>query len=176
MRHILGTVETSKKLAERFACSEEEAITAALWHDAAREWDEHQLMEAVAGCELLDLEQTDTVLLHAPAAAELFYSSPHSDHLSTDQKIRIYQAIRWHTLANPRMGEIGFILYIADYAEPGRRHITGEERETLFGLNTLHEMMLHVLKGQFAYFAENGIADIAPATAVLYEQLKGKQV
>jgi predicted HD superfamily hydrolase involved in NAD metabolism len=171
MHHIKGTVHTSTKLAERFSLSEDEAATAALWHDAARHWSREKLLSFISA-DVLGLELREPVLLHAPAGAQLFLSSRHSHRFTPVQRERIYNAIRWHTLANAQMGELGYVLFIADYAEPGRRHLSPEDREHLFALPSLEQMMLHVLQGQFAHFARIGLTDIAPETAQLYERLK----
>lgn len=171
MHHIKGTVKTSTQLAERFSLSTDEAATAALWHDAARHWSREKLLSFIAA-DVLGLELREPVLLHAPAGAQLFLSSRHSHRFTPQQRERIYNAIRWHTLANVQMGRLGYVLFIADYAEPGRMHLSSEDRQQLFSLPSLEHMMFHVLRGQFAHFARIGLTDIAPETSQLYEQLK----
>ena len=80
------------------------------------------------------------------------------------------RAVRFHTLGSKDMGALGAVIYIADYCEPGRKHIDDEERKRIFSLASLEEMVLHILASQNRYFKERGISN-ARITDELYSFL-----
>ena len=80
------------------------------------------------------------------------------------------RAVRFHTLGSKDMGTLGAIIYIADYSEPGRKHIDDDERKRIFSLSSLEAMVLHILDSQNRYFKERGISN-ARITDELYSFL-----
>lgn len=82
---------------------------AAGWlHDSLKEADEEEL-RALVPRELADLSGP---LLHGPAAAE---------RLRHEADAEMLDAIRYHTIGEPRLGTLGRALYLADFLEPGRK-------------------------------------------------------
>ncbi|MDA3832326.1 MAG: bis(5'-nucleosyl)-tetraphosphatase (symmetrical) YqeK, partial [Spirochaetales bacterium] len=167
--HTLGTAQAAVKLAVNFGISSDEAKTGALWHDAAREWSIYELLrtaEAIRS-KILPLELRQPVLLHSIVSAELFLQHESTKLLQKDQVERIWKAVRWHTLGHPDMGSLGYVIFIADYCEPGRTHITEDQRMRLMQLSSLEGMMHYILEKQELYFQKKGITDISPSTRAL---------
>ena len=81
---------------------------AGLLHDALRDAPE-EVLRALAP----EWASWPAELLHGPAAAA---------RLEHDGEVRreVLEAIRWHTVGNPRWGRTGRALYMADFLEPGR--------------------------------------------------------
>ena len=101
------------------------------------------------GYEIKPEEKNNSVLLHGRIGASILKSKFKLE----DEDI--LQAVRWHTTGHPDMGNMGQVLFIADYIEQGRKHITQSVRETLMQLD-LNEMTLKVLNDQTAYLRDKG--------------------
>lgn len=115
-QHIEGVVETARELARRHGVDQEEAVLAALLHDAAREWPAERL-EAWAArgpVPLAPMERGSPELLHGLAAAEWARAE-----LGVADE-RVLDAIRYHTTGRPGMSRLDMLLMVADYGEPGR--------------------------------------------------------
>lgn len=165
--HTLLTVKLCVGLARRFSLDEEKAWTASIWHDIAREWDASSLLAYVRrrGVAVEPLEIQVPMLLHGPVAAELLVER-YSIH-----DAEIWHAVRWHSTGHPDMGLLGYALFASDYLEPGRTHITREDKEKILAADSLEQMVCEIYRRQFAYFAEAGITAV-PKAVMLYEQLK----
>ena len=80
------------------------------------------------------------------------------------------KAVRFHTLGSPEMGRLGAAVYIADYSEPGRRHLDDEERKRIYSHESLEEMVGYIIEKQNEYFRKEGIRN-ASITDELYSFL-----
>lgn len=114
--HVLGVVETAKKLAKLNGVSEEKAEIAALAHDVAKNLSKDRMKEIIVdnNIELSDIEENNPNLWHsiiAPIEAR--------ERLGIEDE-EILDAIRWHTTGKVKMSVLTKIIYIADMIEPGR--------------------------------------------------------
>lgn len=114
--HVLGVVETAKKLAALNGVSEEKAEIAALAHDVAKNLSKDKMKEimTVSNIMLSDIEENNPNLWHsiiAPIEAK--------ERLGIEDE-EILDAIRWHTTGKVNMSVLTKIIYIADMIEPGR--------------------------------------------------------
>ena len=80
-------------------------------------------------------------------------------------------AVRHHTLGSDGMGVYGAICYIADYTEPGRRHLDDEGRKHILSAPSLEEMIIRIMDMQRIYFNEKGMKEAAVSVR-LYDRLK----
>lgn len=121
-----------------------------LLHDICREWDEARLRDYVREhhVALEPEEEAAEALLHGPVAADLLHAQGYRGDLCL--------AVRWHTLGNVGMGRLGLILFISDYLEPLRTHITDAQRGMLLAHDTLEGVALAILRLQDGYFLAKG--------------------
>lgn len=166
--HSLGVKEVAVTLAKRFGVSEDAAAICAIYHDAYRYSADSNtaLFLESNGVELEEEEKEDIVLLHGPLAA--FYMRRDVGEDTPDEYIK---AVRFHTLGSVSMGALGAIIYIADFTEPGRKHLTEENREFIFSSYSLEEMIIRIMDMQRAYFDKEGIKS-AKVSDELYEYIK----
>lgn len=166
--HSLGVKEVAVALAKRFGVSEDSASICAIYHDAYRYSADSNtaLFLESNGVELEEEEKEDIVLLHGPLAA--FYMRRDVGEDTPDEYIK---AVRFHTLGSVSMGALGAIIYIADFTEPGRKHLTEEDREFIFSSYSLEEMIIRIMDMQRAYFDKEGIKS-AKVSDELYEYIK----
>lgn len=172
--HALRTAEVALRLAERFGIDHDSAEIAALWHDFAREWDIAEILRYVmeanqsAGIEIYSEEKNNPMLLHGAAAA--FALKDFKGVLSEE----IFQAIRWHTVGSPEMGRLGYVLYIADFIEAGRSHISDAEKLRIESLLSIESMMINIVSSILEHLAGSGKPQ-HPATRALYRFLTSKE-
>lgn len=171
--HSLQTSELCRSLAVRFGLDEELLSAAGIWHDIARGWSDERLASYVDTYDLpaLRYERDEPKLLHGITAAHLFQRSQFFDRYAPEQQESFLMAVRWHTIGHREMGAAGYVLFIADFVEPGRVHLTAAEKEAILSCSTLEQMMRRILKLQFAYFLKKGISYENGPTEDLYEFL-----
>lgn len=124
-QHIMGVVETSKKLAKKYGYDEEKCELAALLHDYCKKnedifiqkyLDEYERLRQVLG-DLID----QRFFKHAALAAIV----AKNEYGIVDEEI--LEAIIYHPIAKAGLGPIGKILYLADKSEPGREFPEAED-------------------------------------------------
>jgi len=167
--HTYASERICTGLARRFALDPEAAWVAAMWHDTAREWKAEELVSYVESRQLerTALEKKVPMLLHSLAAAHRLKEE------CSYERDDVWLAVRWHTTGHPSMGKLGYALYVADFLEPHREHITDGERETILSKESLEQMMLEIYRRQFSFFSKNDISP-EPASLHLYHLLKAK--
>ncbi len=122
----------------------------ALLHDIAREWAAEDLISYADDhhLQLESEEEGDPVLLHAPVGAHVLFHQGYENSLCL--------AVRYHTLGSIHMGRLGLVLFIADYIEPRRTHLTDKIREELLSLPSLDMICLEILRMQETYLVAKG--------------------
>ena len=114
--HVLGVVETAKKLAKINDISEEKAEIAALAHDVAKNLSKEKMKEMMKenNITISELEENNSNLWHsiiAPIEAKAKLGIENEE---------ILDSIRWHTTGKENMSILTKIIYIADMIEPNR--------------------------------------------------------
>jgi HD superfamily phosphohydrolase YqeK len=114
LRAWAGSLELSNAQRTRW-------LAAGWLHDALRDADPDALRETLDD----RLRRWPAPLLHGPAAAERLQGAVTPE---------VAEAVRWHTVGHPRLGQLGRAVYLADFLEPGRDFMTawrGELRERM---------------------------------------------
>lgn len=146
--HTLGVSYTAACLAMAHGADMESAMTAGLLHDCAKPLKGE---EQIALCEKNHLEISEverinpSALLHAKVGAylaETRYGITVPD---------ILNAIRYHTTGRPKMSKLEKILYIADYIEPGRKHVADLDRIRQMAYRDLDATMAKILEDTLVY-------------------------
>ena len=136
------------------------ALVAGLWHDIAREWPDEDLLSFslshALSAQTIEIDQP--MLLHGAVAAALLPSF----YLQANKETLL--AIRWHTLGSPDMGLLGAVLYISDYLEPLRTHITPAERADLLKKPSIAQLCLSVAQKHLSHIRER---DKTPAESTI---------
>lgn len=165
--HTLGVEKMAISLARRFSLDEKKASLSALHHDRYRYIEKEKAVKELdeASFPLFDEERENDALLHAPyASLKMSSDIPFS---SSD----MHKAVRYHTLGSFDMGRLGAAIYIADYAEEGRKHLDEKERKKILSFSSLEEMVLYIIRRQEEYFSKKGIRSAA-VTKCLKEYLE----
>jgi len=164
-RHSLSTAKTASELCSLFGYDQTKGFTAGLLHDIARE---HKPEEIIAlslsqGENFSEYELQNPVILHGPAGAALIkkyfkISDP-----------EILESVSLHTTGSPGMCKLSKIIFIADYIEPYRKHITREYLNWLKG-KTLDEMLKTVLISTIDHLTKEAKI-VSESTLKLLEEL-----
>ena len=157
-KHTLGTVETAKELAKIHGVSEEAAHVAALLHDVAKELPEGQLMRILRVSGELEYLNFHSNVWHAPMGAIVARQTFGIDDMD------VLNSIRYHTTGRAGMSVLEKIIFIADYAEPGRSQDGVDDVRAKF--SNLDAAMELILKRTIEKL---GDGDIHPDTIAAYE-------
>lgn len=154
--HSRGVAETAAMLASRFGMSAEDARYAGIYHDAYRYCCTAETLSICrdAGICVFPEEERDPMLLHGALAAIHF---PLDAEGEVDPALIL--AVRHHTLGSIGMGRLGALIYIADYIEPGRKHLGAEERERILSRPDPEGMVIEIMDMQRGYFESKGIEE-----------------
>lgn len=116
-RHSLAVMKLACQLADLYGAEREPAVVAGLFHDVAREIEPQELlsMAETMGLDIDDVERKAPVLLHGKVGAELLKREWGQDNPA------VLQAVAQHITGAPVMPLISQIVFIADFAEPGRQ-------------------------------------------------------
>ncbi len=166
--HSYSTALQTKVLTNRFypSCNANYPYIVGLYHDIARSWSDEKLLEYVKTnslkAETEELEHPQ--LLHALVAADMITKE---DKTVSNEVVK---AIRWHSLGSVEMGKLGAILYVSDYLEPLRQHLSESKRASLLKTETLEKLVLAVIEQSQLYLAKNNLTT-AKSTLKLKEYL-----
>ncbi len=167
LEHSIGVAETSAMLLEKAGLDPESGRICGIYHDyfryiapdaAVSEVNKHSIPTVPE-------EMESPVLLHAPIAAF------HMREIVGPVPDSYLKAVRWHTLGSKDMGMLGAAVYIADYAEPGRKHLDDGERRKIFSMPSFEAMVSYILEMQYEYFRTTDKTS-AGITDELYAYLK----
>ena len=165
--HSEGVAAVSAELAERFALNVQDARYIGIYHDAYRYSADSSSPDFCRshGIEVFPEEEADPMLLHGALAAIHFDDDAEG---TVPDAFKI--AVRHHTLGSKEMGPYGAVVYIADYIEPGRKHLTDEDRKHILSAETLEGMIIRIMDMQRAYFSREGIKEAA-VSSELYDYI-----
>ena len=166
--HSLGVVSVSRMLAERFGLSPDDAAYIGIYHDAYRYSCSASTPDFCRKCGIAVFpeEEDSPMLLHGALAAIHF-----PDDAEGDVPEYFRTAVRHHTLGHREMGRYGAVLYIADYIEPGRKHLDDEDRQKILSGERLEDMIISIMDMQRDYFRREGIRE-AEVSSELYDYIK----
>ena len=116
-RHSLAVMELARELAAAYGAEPEEAAVAGLLHDVAREIEPGLLLALAEewGLPLTEVDRKVPILLHGAVGAEILRREWNLENH------RILTAVAQHITGGPAMSLLSQVVFIADYAEPGRR-------------------------------------------------------
>lgn len=140
--HVAGVVRTAERLAHRFGVAGDRVALAAYAHDLDRELPLCRALAMAADWQvsLSRLERDMPVLIHGKVTAERLirqFGVRDSD---------VVDAVRHHTLGSAAFGPVGLVLYVADFCEPGRRHLSASDRDRILRRRRLEEMVRDIIE------------------------------
>lgn len=118
VKHSLGVVETSEKLAELYGVSKEKAKLAALIHDCAKNMRIDRQFSVLRdnGIFIDEVSENSPQVLHGKVGALI------AKNLMGIEDEEILSAVEFHTTGKKDMSILEKIIYIADYIEPNREY------------------------------------------------------
>jgi HD superfamily phosphohydrolase YqeK len=161
--HIARVAALMDEWAERLElpAAERERWAAVAWlHDALRDADPASLRPLLPAA----FSAFPDPLLHGPAAAA---------RLGDEVDDEMADAIRYHTIGHPALGQLGRALYLADFLEPGRDFLA-DRRESLRARmpHEMNEVLIEVLTARLAHLVR-GRKPIRPETAAFWSDAVG---
>ena len=174
--HTLSVAYTAANLAAVHGVDIEKALIAGMLHDCAKclSYKKQMSLCVKNNIALSETEaQEDSPLLHAKAGGAL----AKQEYGIIDEDI--LNAIYYHTTGRPQMSPLEQVIYIADYIEPGRKHmkrtaaIEDQYMQNLaaarkLAYQDLNEALCRILQDTLAHLTQKG-GDIDPMTRETYE-------
>ena len=160
--HVLSVRELALDLAKRYGADLRKVNLAVLLHDCAKWMRTSEQYEAAANHEIQldEIERHNPSLLHALIGAEFAVS-----HFDVDNP-EILNAIRVHTTGSGKMTLTDKILYVADFAEPKRRHAEAQSVREL-AYQDLDKAVFETSRYKIEYLLAKGVL-IHPHTIDAY--------
>ena len=168
--HTQGVAYTSAALAMRYGEDVQKAELAGLLHDCAKCLDNEKKIHICKkhNIAISDAELKNPFLLHAKVGGYLTKEKYKID----DEDI--INAVTYHTTGRPGMSLLEKIVYIADYIEPGRDHVSNLDEVRNLCFRDLDEALLQILEDILVHLKESK-KEIDPMTQMTYEFYKRKQ-
>lgn len=175
--HTLSVAYTAANLAAVHGADVQKALEAGILHDCAKCMSHKK---QIALCEKYHVQlsqmevEENSPLLHAKTGSIL----AREEYGIDDEDI--LNAISFHTTGRPQMSVLEKIIYIADFIEPGRRHMKrfgdGASMERLTQLRQmayrdLDETLCNILSDTLDYLQSKG-SKVDPMTRITYEYYK----
>lgn len=146
LEHTFGVRRLAARLAQLHSVAREPVEFAALLHDWAKEAPEGEFRQQVeSGAARVDPETLGMPQIHHAFLSASWIETELDVHDS-----EILDAVRFHPTGAPELGSVGRILFVADYAEPGRRHRDTERIRSL-AESDLEAAVREVLKAKLLY-------------------------
>ena len=165
--HLERCAETAEILCVRNGLDPKKGAEAALLHDVARELSDEEILRlAGSRYELVPEERKNPVLLHGKAAAAMI-----ARDLGIEDE-EILEAAACHTTGCPGMGPIARVVFLADYIEPGRKHLDEAFRERVLHSDPAEGMIL-VLDREIAHLEGKGVR-VLGSTRKLHRELENE--
>lgn len=164
-RHSLAVMELSRELAAAYGAEPEEAAVAGLLHDVAREMEPGRLLALADewGLPLSEVDRKVPILLHGMVGAEILRREWKLDNP------RILSAVAQHITGGPVMSLLSQAVFIADYAEPGRKFPAARTARLLAREDRV-KALKYVIRRGIQYVLNRGFL-IHPLTIAAWNQL-----
>lgn len=151
-RHILGVVNTSLSLCDKYGIDHEKAELAALFHDYAKSYsfEENCRFLELRGIDLDRVQERSPQLLHSKVGAVIAkekYGIEDED---------ILNAIRYHTTGRSGMSDLEVLIALADYIEPGRSYEGVQKIRECEEESGMEAALLQALNNTISYLLKNG--------------------
>lgn len=150
-QHSLGVMNLSRELAVLYGVNPEKAGRAGLLHDVAREVEPNRLvaMAQESGLVLSENELSAPVLLHGKVGKVLLASEWGIDDPE------ILSAVALHVTGAPEMSLLAQVIFLADFAEPGRGFLSSDLARTLAKSNRIAALQ-YVFQQEINYLLSHG--------------------
>jgi len=165
-RHVLRVTHTGNLIARNLGLRKFPVTLACLGHDLAREWETSAYVPFVAarGYVPRTEELEKPLLLHGRVARYLL-----QEKFGIKDE-GVLEAVEHHTLGKAGLGDIGKVLYVADYIEPGRKYVSGSFFRQVVNAETLKDMLSIVMRD-----AENRHKSLHHLSREMFQYLDGLQ-
>lgn len=169
--HTLGVAYTSAAMAMRYGEDIKKAEIAGLLHDCAKCMDNEKKLHICKKhhIEVSEAEQKNPFLLHAKVGGYLAVNK----YGIEDEDI--INAILYHTTGRPEMSLLEKIVYISDYIEPGRNHVSNLDEVRRLSFLDMDKALLRILEDTLVHLRESE-KEIDPMTQETYNYYKRKQM
>ena len=167
--HSVRVAEIAAKKASQMKIPEKQAITAALFHDCAKNL-------SIDSPYLQGFRLEDCWGDVPPSVLHQFTGAYVAEHVFKIDDEKVLNAIRFHTSGRENMSELEKLIFLADMIEPARSYEGVEELRRLFWKNKDLDECLKEALFQTLEFLKEKKQKIYPLTAAAYAYLAREEV
>lgn len=162
VRHCIFTAALMSSFAGDAGITNEQAVTAGLLHDLYKDADDATLfaMAEKWGIVPSETQRNNPGLLHGALAAE---DCRRNLEVSDGA---VLEAITWHTTGKPGLCAVGLALYLADFAEPSRRHGEAAAAREILRRDGFRKALIYASDKKLEHV--NAKCDIDPMTVAFH--------
>ncbi len=174
--HSLGVAQATEAVLSHYGCKDYEKTWSGfsagefcgLAHDIAREMPDKDLVRYCDEYSLpiTEAERLSPVLVHGLVSAHMALS------LCGNYPSSWYLAICEHTTGDTGMDDLALALFVADFIEPGRKHLTDEKRESYLSQASLVRCAYAILCDMMDHWKEKGYHDASANSVALKADLE----
>ncbi len=163
--HCIFTAALMTSYADQVGITNDQATTAGLLHDLYKDIDDAATLATAEkfGIVPTETQRRNPYLLHGPLAAE-----DCRRNLGIHDEA-VLEAIEWHTTGRPGLGPVGLALYLADFAEPSRRHAAAAEAREILRRDGFWKAILYASDKKLEHV--NSRPDTDPTTIAFHDWL-----
>lgn len=162
-KHTLGVVETAMKLGTIYDVDTQKCELAALLHDVTKQLDKESQEVYVS-------QINDQFVQDNPPLWHAFTGAIYARDEVGISDVEVLDAIKFHTLGKVNSSDLGKIIYLADFLEPGRTIEQVEGFRNQIGNVSLNKLYEIVAKSRIEYEIQSG-HQLHPLTRELYESI-----
>jgi len=151
LEHTWGVRRLAVHLARLHGAPMLQVEVAALLHDWAKDAPEEEFEREVERGNIQVAAET----LGMPRLHHAYLSACWIETRLDIHDAAVLDAVRFHPTGSPGLGPVGRIVFVADYAEEGRRHRTAPDIRAL-AESDLEAAVREVLKGKLLYLVRRG--------------------
>lgn len=168
LRHSEGVLQYSKKLCKIHGYESGACEVAAIAHDLFRDIPKNELLVLARNYEIpiMDIERKNPILLHGKIAAR--YLGEKFGHLEKIEEIM--EAVSYHTGGFPFTSYVGYITFISDGLEYGRKFKDVESLREL-SFKSLEKSFEEVLRNTLKYTLKKDLF-LLPESIIAWNSIK----
>ena len=167
LKHSYSVARFAIFLCEKFGYSTKKSVIAAMLHDCSKDLPYSKNKKLITRC------TADKIIIRTPVLWHSYTGKHIAKNTYGITDMEVLNAVKFHTIGSPGMGIIAKIVYVSDFADPGREYKESMRIGKMCyqkGIG-LDKLVFEVVKSKVNYLKSHNMK-IHPSAIRLYNKLK----